>query len=143
MRRFLILALCLLSASALAGCAAVGDQLHSAAAQSLSAVQSARLAVQLDGDGRSTAAFTGTTLTGDALKELSAADATVSELDISHSADGDDRQETLNLIRESTDAVNSARQVLNRGGLLSDAEGRLGAVAKKLSAQSERLATAK
>lgn len=117
--------------AALAGCTAVGTQLHDAATTSLSAVETARLAVHLENVGKSTAAVASTALV-DTLGVLIAADATVSGLDPPNRGDAASRRDVLTLIHNATDAVNAARQAVGGIGSLGDVEAGLRIVAKDL-----------
>lgn len=133
--------LCLVLAGLLSGCATVSAQLGDSVTQSISAVQTARLALATDQHGASTFGITATAIT-DSLKELSSAGQSATRLDVSSGSDAKSRQSTLALIRETTDAVNAARQALGGHGSLHDARQRLDAAAKKLQAQSKRLGEA-
>jgi hypothetical protein len=107
-RRMLAPAASLVAAVLFTGCASVPGELRSALQETNAAVQSARLAVRLDVTHRATTAVVDTTLT-DALQEITSAAATVSQLDPSTSAEATNRQAALRLIRQATDAVNTAR----------------------------------
>jgi hypothetical protein len=141
-RRIVTLTGALVALALLAGCASVGDQLDSAIQATNSAVQSAKLAVTLHIDTRATSAVTATTLS-DALTELLREESTVSQLSAaSNSGSNDtaasDRQATLKLIRQATDAVTAASDALSAGEELGSAEAGLASVAKKVGAAARQ-----
>jgi len=127
-----------LLATILSGCATPREQLGASVTQSISAVQTARLAITLNEHGASTFAITSTALT-DALSQLTDAAHAATELDLSGGRDSSARQATLALIRQSTDAVNAAREAMNERRSLYEARTRLGELAETLTAEARRL----
>lgn len=81
-------------------------------------MRTAELGLSLRADDRATTAVTSTALT-DALDELTSAANSVTEIETSGSAESDKREQVLDLIRRSTDAVNRARTALTAGGSLA------------------------
>jgi hypothetical protein len=108
----------LLLVGALTGCSSLGSQLQSSLTETTSAVRTAELGLSLRADDRATTAVTSTALT-DALDELTSAGNAVTEIETSGSAESDKREQVLDLIRRSTDAVNRARTALTAGGSLA------------------------
>lgn len=115
----LLAVLTALLATALAGCATMSGGVAGDVSRSMSdvasAAQSAALAFEQDLDDRSTAPVTGTTL-DDMLDEVQTAATAVAELDVSTPAESELRDGATSSIRECTDSIGAARQVLASSG---------------------------
>jgi hypothetical protein len=108
-------------ASALSGCSSPAATFDGAIGQGIAAVETARLAVDLELDGR-TFATTTTTALGDARRELIDASTSVAETDATTEADAALRADLLAALTEGVAAVGDARDAMAGLGSLEATE---------------------
>jgi hypothetical protein len=107
------------AASALSACSSPTSRFDDAIAQGIAAVETARLAVDLQLDDRIYAATTNTAL-GDARRELVDASTSVSETDATTESDAALRADLLDALTLGVDAVNDARDAMAGIGSLEN-----------------------
>ena len=122
-----------LVAAALTACTSATATFESAAGQGVAAVETARLAIDLDERGRAFHTVTLTTL-DDARRELLDAVTTVAETDATTEADAATRTDLLDALDLGVAGVNDARDAINGVGTLDDAALQLDASADALRA---------
>jgi hypothetical protein len=111
----------LAAASVLSGCSSPAATFDSAIGQGIAAVETARLAVDLELDGR-TFATTTTTALGDARRELIDASTSVAETDAASMTDAALRSDLLAALTDGVAAVNDARDAMAGLGSLEAVE---------------------
>jgi hypothetical protein len=121
-----------LAATLLAGCTSADATFEAAVGQGVAAIETARLVVDQELDGRT---FTTTALAtlGDARRELVDASGQVADTDAAAPAEAETRTEVLDALDAALDAVNAARDALASGG------GSLEAVVPQLDAAADGL----
>lgn len=126
-------------AVALTGCASAASTFDDAVGQGIAAVETARLAVDQQLDGR-TFDTTAITTLGDARRELVAASTTVSQTDASTAADAALRADVLAALTDGVEAVNDARDAMAGIGALEEVVPELEQAADELEALETRTA---
>jgi hypothetical protein len=106
------------AASVFSGCTSPTAQFDQAIGQGLAAVETARLAVALELDEDTFSTVTDTAL-DDARRELTDASTTVSETDVTSTAEADLRAEALDALSLGVDAVNAALDAMAGIGSLA------------------------
>ena len=129
----------LAAASVLSGCSSPTATFDDAIGQGVAAVETARLAVDLELDGR-TFATTTTTALGDARRELIDASTSVAETDATNTTDAALRADLLAALTEGVAAVNDARDAMAGLGSLEAVEAPLEDAADALHALEGRTA---
>ena len=121
-----------LAATLLAGCTSADATFEAAVGQGVAAIETARLVVDQELDGRT---FTTTALAtlGDARRELVDASGQVADTDAAAPAEAETRTEVLDALGAALDAVNAARDALASG------VGSLEAVVPQLDAAADGL----
>ncbi|WP_448808349.1 hypothetical protein [Agromyces bauzanensis] len=126
-------------AFALTGCASAASTFDDAVGQGIAAVETARLAVDQQLDGR-TFDTTAITTLGDARRELVAASTTVSQTDATTTADAALRADVLDALADGVEAVNDARDAMAGIGALEEVVPELEQAADQLEALEARTA---
>ena len=110
----------LLSIVALTACTSPTARVDDAVDQSIAAIASARIALDLQGDGRMFTTTASATVT-DARRELIGASRSVAETDATTAAEADHRDETQTAVTDAIVAVDSAADALAGVGDLDTA----------------------
>lgn len=127
------------AALSLAGCASAASTFDDAVGQGIAAVETARLVVEQQLDGRTFDTTTITTL-GDARRELVSASTTVSQTDASTAQDAELRTDVLAALADAVEAVNDAHDAMAGIGALDDVVPSLEQAADELEALETRTA---
>lgn len=127
------------AALSLAGCASAASTFDDAVGQGIAAVETARLVVEQQLDGRTFDTTTITTL-GDARRELVSASTTVSQTDASTAHDAELRTDVLAALADAVEAVNDAHDAMAGIGALDDVVPALEQAADELEALETRTA---
>ena len=132
----LLVCTCLL----LSGCssAGVGGQLSQSVDQTLSALKSVALTLQLQGEGKATQAIN-SSAQADMLKNITQEQTSVTNVTVSNEQESRLRHQTLTAISEAADAVISAQEINDIGVTRSTASSKLKQAIQTLEALQKQL----